>query len=35
LSEGIIGFEKALVSLEDLLASRLAELENQPETAEA
>lgn len=35
LSEGIIGFEKALVSLEDLLATRLAELENQPETAEA
>jgi transaldolase len=35
LSEGIIGFEKALVSLEDLLAKRLAELENQPETAEA
>ncbi|MGJ0484206.1 MAG: transaldolase [Methylomicrobium sp.] len=35
LSEGIVGFEKALVSLEDLLAKRLAELENQPETAEA
>ncbi|MGR8952557.1 MAG: transaldolase, partial [Gammaproteobacteria bacterium] len=35
LSEGIVGFEKALVSLEDLLAKRLGELENQPETAEA
>jgi len=35
LAEGIVGFEKALVALEDLLAKRLGELENQPETAEA
>jgi transaldolase len=35
LAEGIIGFEKALESLEDLLAKRLAELENQPEAVEA
>lgn len=35
LDEGIKGFEKALETLEDLLAKRLAELENQPDTAEA
>jgi transaldolase len=35
LSEGIIGFEKALVSLEEILAKRLAVLENRLETAEA
>lgn len=35
LSEGIEGFEKALVALEEVLAKRLAILENAPETAEA
>jgi len=35
LSEGIDGFEKALVSLEEVLAKRLAILENRLETAEA
>lgn len=35
LSEGIIGFEKALVALEEVLAKRLAVLENSTETAEA
>lgn len=35
LAEGIQGFEKALVALEDLLAKRLGELEDELETAEA
>ena len=35
LAEGIDGFEKALVSLEEVLAKRLAVLENSLETAEA
>ncbi|MGR8979982.1 MAG: transaldolase [Gammaproteobacteria bacterium] len=35
LAEGIVGFEKALVTLEEVLAKRLAVLENRPETAEA
>jgi len=35
LAEGIDGFEKALISLEEVLAKRLAVLENSLETAEA
>jgi transaldolase len=35
LAEGIAGFSKALVSLETMLAHRIAELDQQPEPAMA